>query len=192
MMAVRPWGRWPRFFGEIAVMACQRAALISAVILLVCGAAPLAQALEPLPVPDGPVILTVDGRIGVSNTQDGKAAFDLAMLESLPRNGFATTTMWTDGPQRFEGVSVADLLARLGAGASEINAVATNDYEIRFPVSDATDHGGLIAYRANGALMPPGNKGPLWIVFPYDSDPLLQSERFQSQSIWSLATMTLR
>lgn len=169
-----------------------RAAFISTVILLGQFILAQAMALEPLPVPSGPVILIVDGKIGVTNTEDGKAAFDLAMLEALPHSSFTTATIWTDGPQTFEGARITDLLTRLGSDAGEIKAVATNDYEIRFPVKDASDHGGLIAYRANGALLPPGNKGPLWIVFPYDSDPLLQSERFQSQSIWSLATMTLR
>jgi hypothetical protein len=169
-----------------------RAVLISAVILLGQLVLAPSMALEPLPSPSGPVILTIDGAIDVSNTEDGKAAFDLAMLEALPRSSFTTTTIWTDGPQTFEGASITDLMARLGSKAGEINAIATNDYEIRFPVSDARDHAGLIAYRANGALLPPGNKGPLWIVFPFDSDPLLQTERFQSESIWSLATMTLR
>ena len=176
-------------------MTLLRAGLISAVMLLGLaiwqGALQRAMALEPLPAPTGPVILTVDGRIAVHNTDTNKAAFDLAMLEALPQSSFKTTTIWTDGVQEFIGVSVADLLARLGSDATQINALASNDYEIRFPVSDVREHGGIIAYRANGAVLPPGNKGPLWIVFPFNADPALESERFQGESIWNLATMTL-
>ncbi|WP_374654143.1 molybdopterin-dependent oxidoreductase [Dongia sp.] len=166
-----------------------RAITIGAVLLL--GLSVPALALDPLPAPQGPVLLTVAGKIAIGNTPGGRAEFDLDMLRALPRSGFATSTIWTDGVQRFEGVLVADLLARLGATASEIDATAANDYEIRFPAADATEHGALIAYAANGAPLPDDNKGPLWIVYPYDRDEALRSERFISQSVWSLETMTV-
>lgn len=177
-------------WGITAVMATFRAALISAVVLLLGGQLP-ARAIEPLPVPTGEVILTVDGKIAAHNTADGKAQFDLAMLQALPKSGFRTTTIWTDGMQAFEGVSFKDLLARLGGEATGIYAFAANDYEIRFPAADATDNGGIIAYRLNGEDLPVTNKGPLWIVYPYDADRALQSERFQGESVWSLETITL-
>ena len=166
-----------------------RAFFFSAFLLL--GLAGPAAALDPLPKPAGPVLLTVSGKIALGNTPGGRAEFDLAMLQSLPKSRITTSTIWTDGMQSFEGVLVSDLLARLGAQAAQINATAANDYEIRFPVSDATDHGALIAYAANGAPLPPQNKGPLWIVYPYDQDEALRTERFLSQSIWNLETMTL-
>ncbi|WP_374380982.1 molybdopterin-dependent oxidoreductase [Dongia sp.] len=167
-------------------------ALLAGLLLLL---APLvggrALAIEPLPAPTGEVILVIDGKLGASNRPDGKAAFDLAMLQALPKTSFTTTTIWTDGPQTFEGVRIADLLARLGAAPAEINAVATNDYEIRFPASDATDNDGLIAYVANGAPLPADNKGPLWIVYPYDRTASLQTERFLSQSVWGVDSISL-
>lgn len=172
-------------------MSLLRALLFSAALLLGQLVLGPALALDPLPAPSGPVLLTVVGRIALHNTADGKAEFDLAMLQALPKSSFATTTIWTDGMQAFEGVSVADLLARLGSDGTEIDAMATNDYEFRFPVSDAIDHGAIIAYAANGALLPDSNKGPLWIVYPYDQDPVLRTERFMSQSVWGLETMTL-
>ena len=172
-------------------MSLLRAALFSTVLLLGQLVLGPALALDPLPAPSGPVLLTVSGKIAVHNTADGKAAFDLSMLQALPKSGFSTTTIWTDGMQAFEGVKVADLLARLGSNGAEINAVASNDYEFRFPVSDAVDHGAIIAYAVNGAALPDSNKGPLWIVYPYDQDPILRTERFMSQSVWSLETMML-
>jgi hypothetical protein len=185
-------GKMAAPFGEyIAVMVRLHAALISAVFLLGQIFLTPAYALDPLPAPTGKIILTLDGRIALHNTADGKAAFDLAMLQALPVTRFRTSTIWTDGVQAFEGVSIANLLARVGSEGSEIQAVAANDYEIRFPVSDASDHGGLIAYQINGSLLPVSNKGPLWIVYPFDRDPDLQTERFQGESVWSLETMTL-
>lgn len=168
-----------------------RAALISAVLMLGQISLAPAFALDPLPAPTGAVILTVDGKIAVHNTADSKAEFDMAMLQALPHSGFKTGTIWTDGVQNFEGVSIADLLARLGTDGTEIRAFAANDYEIRFPVEDATLHGGIIAYAINGAPLPVTNKGPLWIVYPFDRDPSLQVERFQGESVWNLEAMTL-
>lgn len=172
-------------------MTLLRALLASLLLVLATLGAGSALALEPLPAPTGEVILTIEGKLGAHNTADGKAEFDLAMLQALTKSGFTTTTIWTDGPQAFEGVRIADLLARLGALPTEINAVATNDYEIRFAARDAIDNGALIAYAANGAPLPPDNKGPLWIVYPYDSAVMLQTERFLSQSVWSVDSITL-
>ncbi len=172
-------------------MSWLRTVIASVTLLLLPVLAATASALEPLPAPTGAVILTIKGDLGVHNRDDGSAAFDMAMLKSLPSAGFETTTIWTDGMQTFKGVSVADLLARLGATPAEINAVATNDYEIRFPASDALQHDALIAYAANGKPLPPSDKGPLWIVYPYDSDVALQTERYLSQSVWCLDTITL-
>lgn len=167
-----------------------RRAAVIAVFLLLAGISSAA-AVEPLPAPSGPVILELDGKLDAHNTADGKAAFDMAMLQALPKTSYTTSTIWTDGVQTFDGVKVADLLARLGAKPAEINALATNDYEIRFPAADALGKGAIIAYAQNGAAIPPDNKGPLWIVYPYDQDAELSNERYLGQSVWGLDHMTL-
>ncbi|TDQ81953.1 hypothetical protein A8950_1773 [Dongia mobilis] len=148
-------------------------------------------AANPLPAPSGPVILTIEGGIAHSNTADGKAALDLAMLESLPARTIETTTPWTEGPQTFTGVLLADLLAHVGASGDRLHAIASNDYEVTFPAGDVTDYGGILAYQQNGAALP-SDKGPLWIVYDYDSDPQLLGDRFQSASIWNLVTLAVR
>lgn len=168
--------------------------LVGAALMLtaiVCGVTQQSATAQSLPVPTGPIILTIDGAIAESNTADGKAVFDLAMLEALPAAEFATATPWTEGEQHFVGVPVAGLLARLGTTGSQAHAVATNQYEITFPISDIADHGAIIAYRQNGQLLP-SDKGPLWIVFPYDSDPVLQGDRFQNASVWNLSILTIK
>ena len=71
-----------------------------------------------------------------------------------------------------------------------MNAVASNDYEIRFAARDAIDNGALIAYAANGAPLPPDNKGPLWIVYPYDSAVMLQSRLREGMKLMDVLPMT--
>lgn len=161
------------------------------VVTLFAATPPSPVAANPLPSPSGPVILSVDGTIANSNSEDGKANLDLAMLQGLPARSIETTTPWTEGKQTFVGVSLADLLAHLGASGDRVHAFASNQYEVTFAVTDVTEHGGIIAYQQNGAALTP-DKGPLWIVFDYDSDAMLLGERFQNASVWNLVSLTLR
>lgn len=161
-------------------------------VLLVAGLALAGSALaNPLPQPSGPVVLTIDGNIAHSNAEDGKAGFDLAMLEALPSREIETTTPWTEGEQSFVGVELATLLNHVGASGARGHAAASNAYEVTFALEDVTAHGGIVAYRQNGAALS-ADKGPLWIVFPYDSDPILLGDRFQSASIWNLVSLSIR
>ena len=58
--------------------------------------------------------------------------------------------------------------------------------EALFLVEDAVEGGPIIAYRLNGDRMSVRDKGPLWVVYPYDSDQVYQTEVIYSRSIWQL------
>lgn len=138
-----------------------------------------------LPDPEGPVVLTVSGNISATNG-DGVALFDLEMLRELETRSFTTETIWTDGPQTFEGASLDDFLLKIGVEEGQLTATAVNDYEIDIPVSDAVSDGPIIAYAVNGKAMTLRDKGPLWIVYPYDAKPEYRSEVIYARSIWQL------
>ena len=140
---------------------------------------------EDLSVPEGDVILTVWGAIGATNV-DGKAQFDLGMLEAIGDRTVVTSTIWTDGPQTFLGVSLNLLVKRLGVSGDVLRARSINDYYVDIPVSDAIEGGPIIAYKVNGDVMLVRNKGPLWVVYPYDENPEYRSEVIYSRSIWQL------
>jgi hypothetical protein len=144
---------------------------------------PAARAQSP-ETPTGEVLLTVTGEIGRTN-RDGAMAFDRAMLKELPRTGFTTTTIWTEGEHSFTGVKLADLLDAVDAEGETLRATALNDYEITMPLAAARD-GALVAYAMDGEAMSVREKGPLWIVYPYDSDIAYQSETIYARSIWQL------
>ena len=158
----------------------------SFVVALTFGASlSLAGAADALDAAQGEVILTVTGAI--TETNSGEAAeFDLAMLEAFDAVEFETTTIWTDGVQTFVGVELDDLLTAMGAEGTTLRAIALNDYAVDIPVSDAVDGGPIIAYRRNGETMSLRDKGPLWVVYPFDSTPEYQSELIYSRSIWQL------
>lgn len=160
-----------------------RSVFLTVVSVAFFGAMPaLASELE---APSGPVLLTVTGDIARSNGE-GAARFDMAMLQALPARSFATTTIWTEGKQEFVGVSLDVLLAYLGIREGNLRASAVNDYAVSIPVSVATPSGPMLAYLRNGEEMSRRDKGPLWIVFPYDDSEAFRSETVYSMSIWQL------
>ncbi|QUJ76567.1 oxidoreductase [Sulfitobacter albidus] len=120
-------------------------------------------------------------------TFDGKThSFDAAALEKLGLEVVETSTIWTEGVQRFEGVSLAVLAAEIGATEGKFLATAINDYTIEIPLSDATENGPVIAMRVNGEEMSVRDKGPLWIIYPYDANADYRTEVIYSRSIWQL------
>lgn len=140
---------------------------------------------EDLPMPTGTVVLTISGEIDNTNV-DGTAQFDMEMLKSMEAETFETSTMWTEGPQTFTGVPMYILMERVGAHDVTIHATAINDYAVDIPVSDWSTKGAILAYERNGAEMTIRNKGPLWVVYPFDSDARFRAEVIYSRSIWQL------
>lgn len=137
------------------------------------------------------VILTISGKSPADGSEIN-VSYDLAALQALPKTSFTTATMWTDGPQTFDGVLLKDILDLNGIDKGTISAKAINDYAVDIPVSDAVAGGPIIAYALNGAPMSVRDKGPLWIVYPYDQNSDYQSEVVFSRSIWQLNRITIQ
>jgi len=161
------------------------AALIIGV--LACGGA----AAESLPTPSGKPILSVSGNIAQTNA-GAEAHFDRDMLEALGTVSFETTTPWDKERVRFEGVPLGRLLDRLGASGSRLIAVALNDYAAELPIGDVSKYDVLLALKRNGEYMPVRNKGPIFIVYNFDSDPELKSQKFYSRSVWNIARLEVK
>lgn len=111
---------------------------------------------------------------------------DRAALEAMPATTIDTSTIWTEGVRTFTGVLLADLVAAQGITGSTLRAVALNDYAVEIPLSDAEPGGPIIAYRLDGAEMSVREKGPFWVIYPYDADPKFRTETIYSRSIWQL------
>ncbi|MGR3622222.1 molybdopterin-dependent oxidoreductase [Pseudophaeobacter sp.] len=115
----------------------------------------------------------------------------LADLQALGAESFETATIWTKGQQEFTGVSLAQLATEFGLTEGVLQARAVNDYMVEVPLADAVQGGPIIAYERNGKPMSLRSKGPLWLVYPYDSNPAYQNEIIYSRSIWQLDRLTV-
>jgi len=136
-------------------------------------------------------ILTVSGKIAVSN-KDGAAVFDRSMLESLGTVSFKTSTPWFSNPVTFEGVPMAKLMEEVGATGERVAVVALNDYTSEVPIEDFAKHGVILALKRDGEYMPVRDKGPLFIVYPFDSNPELKSQKYYSRSVWQVKRIEVR
>ena len=141
-----------------------------------------------LPMPAGKPILTVSGAITISNER-GEAIFDRAMLEGLGLDQITTTTPWNSGPVRFEGVPLKSLMQMLGATGSFVIAYALNDFTTKIPISDFKRFHPILALKRNGEYMPVRDKGPLFIVYPFDSNQELKQQIYYNRSAWQIARL---
>jgi hypothetical protein len=142
-------------------------------------------ALEPL---QGRPLLTISGRIGV--TDDGNLMrLDRASLEAFGTSSLKTKTPWYDGEQHFEGVAMRTLMQALAATGDRITAIALNDYKTEIPMSDTQEFDVLLALKREGAYMPVRDKGPLFIVYPFDSEKRLQSQTYYGRSAWQVSQL---
>lgn len=170
----------PRFIPSFA----RRVLVLGASLCLLAPA----WALDP---PSGAPILTISGNVGAKN-QAGTAVFDLTMLEALPQRSFVTNTPWDKQPTKFTGPLLRDVLAAVGAKGSKITAVALNDYKTEIPLDDATRHDVIVARLMNNRPMPVREKGPLFIVYPFDTKAELRSELYYNRAAWQLNALRIR
>lgn len=161
--------------------------LLALAATLTFGLAVTAHALEPA---QGKVILTISGKVGEKNTANS-AQLDLDMLQKLPQRNFSTMTPWDSKPIKFTGPLLRDVLALVKAKGRTLKAMALNDYQTSIPFDDATQQDVILAHRMNGEPIPVKTKGPLFIVYPYDSKKELQSAVYYERSAWQLKSITV-
>lgn len=149
-----------------------------------------ATAAQVLEAPRDPPVLTVSGNIGATN-RGASAVWDMAMIDALPQASFTTRTPWDNAPVTFSGPLLRDLLAAVGSRGTQIRATALNDYRITIPVEDTRRYNIVVATRMNDQPMSIRTKGPLFIVYPFDSHPELRSATFYERSIWQLHSLDI-
>jgi hypothetical protein len=118
--------------------------------------------------------------------------FDRAMLEALGTVSFETATPWYDKPMRFEGVPMSRLLETVQAYGDRVVATALNDYATEIPISDFAAFGTILAMKRDGTPLSVRDKGPLFIIYPFDSNPELRQQRYYGRSAWQLAQLAVK
>lgn len=138
-----------------------------------------------LPAPDGNIVLTVSGKITTTNG-DGVALFDRAMLAGLAQRTTTTNTPWYPDQRAFSGPLGQAILDAVGAEGSTIRVIALNDYSSDVPAADLRNHPVILATHADGQLLSVRDKGPLFLIYPFDETPDLFNEVYFGRSVWQI------
>lgn len=141
--------------------------------------------------PSGKPVLTVSGKISNKNLGN-RFVFDMEMLANLPQHSFRTKTPWYTDPREFTGPLLRDVLAAAGSEGKILTAYALNDYKTAIPVDDAVNYDVIVARMIDGKLMPVRDKGPLFIIYPFDDNAELRSLTYYGRSAWQLKEIQVR
>lgn len=135
-------------------------------------------------------LLVVSGKILNKNEGD-RFVFDMAMLETLPQHRFRTRTPWYAEAREYTGPLLRDVLDAARAHGKTLTAYALNDYKVAIPVSDAMNHDVIVARLIDGKPMPVRDKGPLFIIYPFDEKSELRAQTYYGRSVWQLREISV-
>lgn len=143
------------------------------------------------------VLLTIDGNIPISNAVENDkpvALFDLKLLKSLNPTTFKTSSPWSEKASEFTGVRLDELLAAVGVDHENtiVRAAAANDYWFDLENLNLDQYPIMVAYEKDSKPLSVRERGPLWIVFPWDMYPSLLNEKNKASSVWQLLTLTVQ
>lgn len=133
---------------------------------------------------DTPAITVSSGSETATFTRDELEAMELVTIE--------TTTPWNEGVVKFEGVPLTVLLAKVNAQGETAIVTALNDYSVDVPTADFAEFGTILAFKRNGEYMPVDDQGPFFVVYPFDSDPVLQGQPYYGRAVWQVREITVQ
>ena len=166
----------------MAILSIGRAALAGFLGLALWPAAAFAQSL---PAASTSIIMTVTG-LDPAVHPGGAVGFDVAMLEALGEKDIVTSSIWTEGTHVFTGVPLSALAAYLNLGQVTLSLHALNDYAVEIPLAEVEGEVPILAYEMDGQPMPVRDKGPIWVIYPYDDGPQYRTDTAYTRSIWQL------
>ena len=154
--------------------------------VLVAGMLFMGAAAAQTPASNKP-LLTITGKVTGEVVE-----FDREKLEALGMVMIETNTPWYKGPVKFEGVPLDKLMQSVGAKGDKVVALALNDYSTEIPMEDFAKHKAILALKRDGEYMPVRDKGPLFIVYPYDQNQELRSQKYYSRSAWQVSRLIVK
>jgi hypothetical protein len=163
--------------------------LICAFLILATGVAGAVSG--EIPAPRDSVILTVTGKIEHHNG-GGSARFDAGMLQALPARVTAAATPWYPRKTIFEGPLGSALLDMVGAKGTTLRVTALNDYAVDIPAEDFRKWPVILAMKVDGKAIPVREKGPIFVIYPFDEQPGLYNEVYFGRSAWQVKSIDIR
>ncbi|PSJ44011.1 molybdopterin-binding protein [Zobellella endophytica] len=139
-------------------------------------------------VAEEPVILTVSGNILWQGQPHERLDYTLKELQAMPQRVITTSHPWGQQPHTYRGPDLVALMSSL-FGHARIKTLyleALNGYSISVDWQKLAPFQPVLAWQENGRVMSRREKGPLWLVLPFDQVPELQQADFLHFMTWQL------
>lgn len=176
-----------------------RCVLVRTISLIVLSLFVVSVQAADLEKPKGQPLLSITGNIAVTNSEvliDGKAvpaaSFDIDMLEAMPTEKFTTKNPWTEGATEFEGVRFNVLLESIGADVSNVSLYALDEYSVDIMGGKFNEVPIVVAYKRDGEYMSIRELGPLWLMYPFDDYPHLDTSLTRGHCVWQLIRIEVK
>lgn len=117
---------------------------------------------------------------------DKSVTYERSELEAMGLVSVKTTTPWNEGVVDFEGVPLTILLEAAEAEGETATVTALNDYSVDVPTADFNQFGTILALKRDGEYMPVDDQGPFFVIYPFDSDPVLQGQPYYGRAVWQV------
>ncbi|WP_341678697.1 molybdopterin-dependent oxidoreductase [Niveibacterium sp. SC-1] len=164
-------------------------ALAALAFATVSGLAAAADAEAPKP---GRVVLSVAREDGAGKP----VRFDMAALQKLERKTIVSAlppSMKVQGQHEWVGVPIRAVLAAAGVKPGvTIKVSALNAYSASIPAEDLERYEPILAYLRDGKPMSIRDKGPLFVIYPFDQHAELQQMEFVNRAVWQANEIFVR
>lgn len=137
---------------------------------------------------DATALLSVSGK-SLAGSRSGKVDFDMAKLARMAQHRIVTNTPWFSAPREFTGPLLRDVLAAAGLPATvggQARCAALNDYRVDIPLEDIRRYDIIVARLLDAKPMTVREKGPLFVMYPFDQQPELRTSLNLARCIWQL------
>lgn len=135
-----------------------------------------------------PVVLTVYGNININEHNYSHLDFTLSELQTLTQANITTAHPWSTEPRHYHGVDMNTLLDSLFNQQKilSLQLEALNDFSIAVNWEQISSYSPILAWQENKRVISRRNKGPLWLILPFDQVPKVQQADFLHFMVWQL------
>lgn len=141
-----------------------------------------------------PVILSISDSMAQDGHHHELAEFTLSQLQALPQRELTTRHPWSEQRHTYKGADLSALLANLFAGQHihTLYLQSLNGFSVAVNWQQLAPYQPMLAWSEDDIIMSRRNKGPLWLMLPYERLPEIQQAEFLHYMAWQLNHITVR
>jgi hypothetical protein len=134
------------------------------------------------------VVLSLSGRLARPGP-DGRVQLNMAALAALPQRTLRACTRWYVSARLFTRPLLRDVLARAGVTDRRLRMTALNDDRVEVPRQDCETCDLILARLVEGPPIWGREKGPWFVMDPYDHPPHRHTAVCCSRAAWQLRSI---